>query len=504
MLKPKLFKGMRLLYLLLDRSIISLFGEKFKQQYVRIAYKIKTRVFPEYGSHIPAHSAVGSSANNLPLIPPAIPDWVLAEMRDLARDIDPILSPNPAFIAACQYYVFPVVPKPGDLYKELISYCKSEHYTHCFAIPWLKKGGADVVTLYHLRFLASQPDTRILVLLTEPGDSPWLNQIPSGVDIVDASKIIGKIAHDHVILVITRLLIQLKIDVLHIINSRHTWEIVCKHGQALRQKTRIFASIFCDDYDENGMPVGFARQYLPQSYQYLNSVFTDNHAFPKLLLNTYGYPTNLFTTLNTPFELSSIREKPKYLRGNRVLWAGRIDRQKRPDLLLAIAKSMPNVDFYVYGDPVLSQKMPIIDRLKRLKNVRMLGGFNGVESLPFHEFPLFLYTSQWDGTPTIIIAAAYSSIPIVTSCVGGIQDIITEESGFPIHDIDDVSLYTQAITYALNHPEDAKSKAKIAYEIVSANHNFANFESVLKATTGYLSLPSTLSPKPPPTWNEIL
>ena len=37
-----------------------------------------------------------------------------------------------------------------------------------------------------------------------------------------------------------------------------------------------------------------------------------------------------------------------------VLWAGRLDRQKRPDVLAKIAVRMPDVHFDVYGAAVMS------------------------------------------------------------------------------------------------------------------------------------------------------
>lgn len=480
------FMSLRFVHLALDRSLTSLFGSRFRQHYIRMSYRIKTSLFPEYGAYIPAPSEIGPVPQSVVWMPPAIPNWVLDEMKELAQDIDPILYPTDQFLANCRYYSFPVLPRPGKIYRELMLCCTSDHYTHCFAIPWLKRGGADLVTLKHIEAALRMPGAKVLVMMTEPGDSPWVSRIPAGVDVVDVSRFVGEISHDELLLLMVRMFVQLEIDALHIINSRHVWEVVCRYGLALTQRTKVFASIYCDDYDRYGQPVGFARQYLPDCYRRLTNVFSDNNALPALLRQTYGYSPDLFHVLKSPVDASLSVDAIRRPEGRKVLWAGRLDRQKRPDLLLAVAQALPDVEFFVYGDVVLDYKTGVVDRLKQLRNVRMLGGFDGVESLPFADFPVFLYTSQWDGTPTMVIAAALASIPIVASQVGGVGDIVTNERGYPVADIENVSFYVARINEALNDPACAEAKAAAAREYVRREHSDAVFIQALAEIPGYM------------------
>ena len=484
--RRRAFMFLRFVHLALERSLTSVFGSRFRHNYIRMSYWIKTSLFPEYGTYIPARSEIGPIPKNVVWMPPAIPAWVLGEMKDLARDIDPILYPTDQFLAKCQYYSFPVLPGPGKIYCELMQCCSSDHYTHCFAIPWLKRGGADLVTLRHIEAAVSVPNSMVLVIMTEPGDSPWVSRVPAGVDIIDASRFVGEISHDEYLILIVRMLVQLQIDTLHIINSRHVWEIICRYGLAVAQRTRIFASIYCDDFDRYGQPVGFARQYLPDCYRLLTNVFSDNNAFPELLHQTYGYSPDLFRVLKSPVDSSLSVPAVRKPEGRKVLWAGRLDRQKRPDLLLAVAQAMPDVEFHIYGDGVLDYKTGVVDELRRLKSVRMLGGFDGGESLPFASFPVFLYTSQWDGTPTMVIAAALASIPIVASRVGGVGDIVTEARGYPVAGIESAALYVARIKEALSDPTQAEAKAAAARVYVMDEHSDSAFFKALAAIPGYM------------------
>jgi glycosyltransferase involved in cell wall biosynthesis len=152
-----------------------------------------------------------------------------------------------------------------------------------------------------------------------------------------------------------------------------------------------------------------------------------------------------------------------------------------------IAKALPDVEFHVFGDTILDEKSGIGDQLKKLKNVRMRGGFDGVERLPFSEFPVFLYTSQWDGTPTMIIAAALASIPIVASRVGGVGDIVTESRGYPVIEIENVAIYATRIKEVLDNPLQAEKKAERASEYVRTEHTDVTFAKTLAVAQGYLS-----------------
>lgn len=485
-MKQKIFNALRFLYVLFDKTLGTILGMRLRKHVMQFAYRLKVRFFPEYGSYIPEYTAAGALASNVSLLTPVIPEWALKEMHDLALAVDPALAPTPNFIASCQYYTFPVIDAPGRFYKELIQKCNSQHYTHCFTIPWLKTGGADLVTLNHIYFLAKQKNTRVLVLMTERGESPWLYRVPSNVDVLNTSIMTGNITHDHLILVIAKILTQLRIDVLHVINSHHAWGTIIKHGNAIKQRTRIFVSIFCDDYDTKGYPVGFARQYLPKCYKHIDRVFSDNENFPQQLCSIYGYDPHLFKVIRSPLD-KLISFKDREPAGRRILWAGRLDRQKRPDILFLIAQAMPDVEFNIYGSQVLGHKDKIIKKLSKLDNVNMRGAFNGAEELPFDAHAAFLYTSQWDGMPTIILAAANAGIPIVASCVGGIGELISKESGYPVFAIDCINDYVQSIKEILACPKQAKERAKVAHGRLTQQYSQENFESTIFNIDGYFS-----------------
>lgn len=56
----------------------------------------------------------------------------------------------------------------------------------------------------------------------------------------------------------------------------------------------------------------------------------------------------------------------------------RLDMEKRLDIVLEIAKNLPNMTFDIYGTRVLDKKVsPILQALQKLQNVRLCGRYDG-------------------------------------------------------------------------------------------------------------------------------
>lgn len=438
--------------LLAIHKTILFFGRKLKHIYFGIGTAIKNRYFRSYTES-------------------SLPEWVIDEMKCLGQTIDPEIYPTDDLLSKFTHCAIPIRPKPGEVYRQILKDLQYDLYNYCFMLPWLKRGGADYVALLHIKCATEIPGSKVLVILTEPSDSPWLSKLPPNIDIINLQEKYTTISYDEWIIVLIRLFVQVKMERLHIINSKLGWDILTRHNLVLKTMgIKIFASLFADDQGKYGQPIGYAREYLPRCYRYINKVFSDNETFPKLLIKTYGYPKNLFNILRVP-PPENMLYKERAPIGKRILWAGRLDREKRPDLLLQIAKAMPDVEFIVYGEPTLTYEKNAIEGLKKLENVKLMGPFSGAESLNFSVYSAFLYTSSYDGMPNIIIAAAFSSIPIIASIVGGIGELITEETGYPVKNIENIEEYVKAIRQALDNPLDAENRAKKAREYVLLKHD---------------------------------
>ena len=416
---------------------------------------------------------------------PSMPAWVEEEMRAIAH-LEPELIPAGGELSKYGFYSVPADPAPGEAYFKLLEQVGAGEYSHVLLVPWLKQGGADRGIIYHARALAeSLPQARILVVATERGDSPWADRLPSSVRFISFGNIAGHLEFDRQVTVLVRLMVQLQSPTLHIINSRVGWEMVRQYGRQLRQHSRLYASLFCDEYDANMLPVGYARDYLRDCYQEFETIFCDNSRYPQVWSHDLGIPLDSFTVLPFPYD-GDIDAVPAaaITQGDprRILWAGRLDRQKRPDVLARIAVRMPDVGFDVYGTAVMSSHGEAAAKvLEDLPNVILHGEFRRLEDVASPEHFAYLHTTSWEGTPTILFDVAASGLPICAPAVGGIVDFMAMAD--LIADPDDVDAFVMNLE-ALRASAEARDGLVLRQrQALSTQRRWSDFLAHLQRAT---------------------
>lgn len=112
----------------------------------------------------------------------------------------------------------------------------------------------------------------------------------------------------------------------------------------------------------------------------------------------------------------------------------RVDNPKNPSLFVDIAKEYlknnDNVLFVWVGDGKLKeQAINYVKKLNLEDKVKFIGfRENGIDYM--NDFDLLLLTSNWEGVPITILEAIELNIPILSTDVGGIKEIIGESSVF--------------------------------------------------------------------------
>ncbi|MNC18672.1 Glycosyl transferases group 1 [compost metagenome] len=426
---------------------------------------------------------------------PTMPHWLQEEMLLLAA-LEPELLPPGTDLNRYGFYSVPMDTRAGEAYEAVSAYVGPQPYTHVLLIPWLKQGGADRGILYHVRAIAeSDPGARILVLSTENAASPWASRLPAQATHVEFGRHTAMLDFNQQVAVLVRVLIQLRTSLVHLVNSRVGWEVILRHGLALSQHSRVYASIFCDDYDHRMNPVGYARDYLRYCYPYLAGVICDNSRYPEVWSRELGVPASLFTVIPFPYDgplpdpAASALSAPD---ASRVLWAGRLDRQKRPDLLAAIAARMPDVHFDVYGSPVMSgAAAQDLQGLKALRNVTLHGEFQRLEAVASPAHFAYLHTTAWEGTPTILFDVAAARLSICAPAVGGIVDFLSPQD--LVADAGDVDAFVQRLQQLRHSAEAREALVKRQLESLVRNRRWSNFSGDLQNLEGYLAHGKTVA-----------
>ena len=116
-------------------------------------------------------------------------------------------------------------------------------------------------------------------------------------------------------------------------------------------------------------------------------------------------------------------------------WIGRIVEVKAPERILEIArffsKGHSGVQFLIAGDGPLRAKIQLQSELESLP-IKFLGWTGDIHKL-LREVDLLILTSVNEGTPVSIIEAQRLGIPVVSTDVGSVHEIVSsEKSGYVI------------------------------------------------------------------------
>jgi len=164
-------------------------------------------------------------------------------------------------------------------------------------------------------------------------------------------------------------------------------------------------------------------------------------------------------------------------RKGRVLWASRLERGKRPELvpriagLLAIAA--PHVSVDVFGRTVMGHFD--VAGFKGLDNVVYRGAYEDFERLDHAGYDCFLYTGWSDGLPAVVLEAMAAGLPVIAPAVEGIGEMVMDGGtgillAVPADDGEAARMYVDAIVRLLDDPARRTRLALAALQRLNTRH----------------------------------
>jgi len=344
-----------------------------------------------------------------------------------------------------------------------------------YMIPWLKIGGADLMAVNYANTMAAAGFS-VVIMTTEVEISPWKNRLSKEILLVEFGELLFGIPPPLQEIIVCRVLLQLSPQALHITNSWIGFRTVLRFSCTLQRYMKIFASFYGFDYSDNGHEIGGLIYLMRRMWPLLDKMVTDNAVLPKQWFKRFGLEQEKLHVQYGVAPFPNASEAVTPLTRTKVLWAGRLDKEKRPDILLALCKSLPDICFVVYGRSVLSEQSRVISNLKNSPNVDFRGAFESFAELPAKECFAFVYTSQYDGLPNILLEATVVGLPIVAPLIGGISDFLSDNTGWPISSSDNIEQYVQCIREIQANPLEANLRWKNAYDLLRARHSQEKFQ----------------------------
>lgn len=411
---------------------------------------------------------------------------VYDEIVRRAQAIDPSLG-EPRTISAV--YAAPFHDRVADVMTMILERIPAKVFGTIVTVPWLRTGGADLVACQVASaVLEARPAENVLLLRVDQKHLERPDWVPAGVDQVLIADLLDGLSSDQAESLLYSLILSLRPERVINVNSLRIWRTFERFGNRLSTRVNLYSYLFCWDQTPQGLRVGYPSMFYAATSPYLAATFTDTDYLRDELVKIYHPPlavAKATVPLYTPVRSEPTERTMAELSVSRparnarpvVLWAGRIDRQKRFDLVQDIARLMPDVDFMCWGDALLDSP-PDLHRSPR--NLKLNPGFKDYSDLPLETADAWLFTSAWEGMPTILLELAIRGVAVIASQVGGVPEMADAETSFPVDDINDPDAYVAAIRFALNNPKVRVERARTMQERAARRHSTKAYVAKIK------------------------
>ena len=323
----------------------------------------------------------------------------------------------------------------------------------------------------------------IVVIYTEEGGTAPAGRFPDGVREVDFAAHTADMDAKRQVHTLVMLLRSFQADSIVNVNSGMLHRAMRAYGSALAATERVFPVFFCNEQGEIGNWYGWPSRQFYRVFDQVAKVITDSEYLAGWFDDIYQLDARSLEKVRvfrapvdptlpvSPDAPSRPSDRPT------VFWAGRWDRQKKTDLVVQIAALMPDVEFRMWGEPVLQPT-----KLEHLPdNVKVEGNYAAFTDLDLGEVDVWLYTSAWDGVPSILLEAAMTGVPIVGSLVGGTGEVLREADAWPVAEVGDAEAYVKAIREVLADTARARQRALALRERLLRERSEAAFAEQVTA-----------------------
>jgi glycosyltransferase involved in cell wall biosynthesis len=379
---------------------------------------------------------------------------------------------------------------------------RSGPISHLIALPFFATGGAEATAASFARAVTAHArSSAVLIAVDRTLAGVDRFAAPDRVLMLDLTDYFPEADYNVREALLLYVLKLCRPDVLHIINSEVAWRLLIKIPDRIRGLCRVFGSIFAFQFDwKTGERVGYAETFLRAGLPHVDALLSDNkrfltdateayqlHAAHKRMITVYN-PCRDFS----PEAQADARKRLEHLSRNisrasrlQVLWAGRLDGEKRPELILEAAQLCPDMDFHVYGAGVVDGGFAAT--LVREPNVRLHGPFKSpADCVSAREHHVFMFTSRWEGMPNVVIEFGALGLPVIAATVGGVGELIDNATGFPLPERPDAAAYAEALRWVKANPDQAARRSLALRNRIEKRHSRESFALRVAEIPGYL------------------
>jgi glycosyltransferase involved in cell wall biosynthesis len=356
-------------------------------------------------------------------------------------------------------------------------------------VPHCRMGGAArVAGIFAHAVQAVAPDGQALVVATDDAAFERPDWFPSDVPVLDLTAYTQGMRQPLRQDVLLDLIRQVRPRHVVVINSRLGWKLIGRHGRRLAESVQLGAYLFTWELSRHDFKVGYPIRDFQHCVEHLAWTLFDSETLRQELIGRYLLPAETQRRLvlaRTPVDPPGVdvagvfEERRRAGAPLRAFWAGRFDRQKRFDLVVEVARLRPDIEIWAWGKAVMADLDIDLDDLP--PNIRLMGTYTDFAELPLDQVDFMLYTAQWDGIPTLLLDVAQAGLPVVASAVGGVSEVIGEETGYPVHDALSAAAYVEAIDRMLADPAAATARVAAVRRHIAEHFDVEHYQRIVAA-----------------------
>lgn len=357
---------------------------------------------------------------------------------------------------------------------------------HILFMPWLVKGGADLAGVNMVRAAQEKLGVRaVLLVLTDHANVDAFDWLPTGTQVLVFSDYDAKLNQKNRQRIVEALIFAIQPASIMNVNSLACWDAILEKGRAFKKICRIHVALFCRDFTEDGRGAGYADTHFRTGIMNVDTVYFDTQVFLDEVAERFGLTESLKRKLKFLPQPALDGVHPSH--GHEALadslpavfWAGRFCYQKNTELLARIIKKKPPISLDVYGGGEVARETELKSLASEFQNVSVLGFFSSFNKLPLEKYSAFLFTSRFEGMPTVLINAAAAGVPIIASNVGGVSELVTQETGWLIDALDDENAYCAAIQQIIGDPAEVARRQEAMKKKLGTERSWNAFKSKL-------------------------
>lgn len=155
----------------------------------------------------------------------------------------------------------------------------------------------------------------------------------------------------------------------------------------------------------------------------------------------------------------------------KILFVGRLDNQKNPLMLLAVAKEVvkryPGVMFTIVGDGEQYVKCKDYIYNNNLCNNVFLAGWQNDVQLYYKSHDVFIMTSIYEAFGLIFLEAGFHHLPTVATDVEGIPEVVLHEKTGLLSPPNDIPAMIANVCFLIEHEDVRKRMGDNAFSYVT-------------------------------------